>query len=291
MDNLNISYSSETRNSILIQIIKLFQNIISSKLSTPFDTQNKIEFSTIEKIILNSLNLKTGSTFQKFENILNEYFGNETGTEEELLSKYHSKFETIHQHLLSSFNLFHPTQPQSRPQIPTNNNIFELSTNLYKQSSNLHKSIQLIFHNFKFNIDNKLNINEQLSIINKELPQIQKHLQDCFKLLDNSNKDELSQLIKLSFSSQIQNIYSKLETHEQQIHEFGKLIYFQSTQTDIQTSTFSLLPYFSKIFQHFSQELQSLFDLQNHFSQHKKENQSFNLSSISKSLNHYFIPI
>jgi hypothetical protein len=42
MDKLNISYSSKLKNYILLKIIKLLNNIISSNLSTQFNTQNKI---------------------------------------------------------------------------------------------------------------------------------------------------------------------------------------------------------------------------------------------------------
>jgi hypothetical protein len=159
-----------------------------------------------------------------------------------------------------------------------NNTIFNLSSLISTQTSNLQQSLRSILQIVNFDINRQLNIFEQLSLFKQELPQFQNSLDNCLKHLDNSNYDLISQF---SFSLKTQNIYSKLITHQQQIHELSKLISFQTTQTQ----TIPLLPYFSEIYQQFSQELQSLSDIQNLFSTHKNKTQSFNLSSISQSLN------
>jgi hypothetical protein len=63
---------------------------------------------------------------------LNQYFGNETGTEQEIISKYNHKLKVIKQNLVSSVNSFIQLKTQS-----ANNTIFNLSTFISKHSFNL----------------------------------------------------------------------------------------------------------------------------------------------------------
>jgi hypothetical protein len=88
-----------------------------------------------------------------------------------------------------------------------------------------------------------------------EFSQLQNSLTKCYNLLDNSNND---QSLQSSLSFQAQNIYSKLEVHHQQIYQFEKLIGFESTQLQIEQSTFSLIPHFLQTIQQWFQKLQSL---------------------------------
>jgi hypothetical protein len=171
----------------LLKIVQLFKNIISSSLPIQYKTktQNKIEFSEFENIIFKLLNKRKDSTFQKFENILKEYFGSETGTEEEIVSKYHSKFKTIQQHLLSSINLFSQTHPN-------NNDIFQLSIFISKQSYNIKQSLQSILQTVNCNINQDFNIFEQISIIKHEIPRIQEYLNKYYQVVGNSTLNELS---------------------------------------------------------------------------------------------------
>jgi pyridoxal/pyridoxine/pyridoxamine kinase len=197
------------KNSILLKIVQLFKHIISTSLpiQSKTKTQNKIEFSEFENIIFKLLNKLKESSIQQFENILKGYFGSETGTEEEIVSKYHSKFKTIQQHLLSSINLFSQTHPN-------NNDIFSLSTFISKQSYNVKQSFQSILQTVNCNINQDFNIFEQISIFEKEIPQIQNSINKCFELVDNSNFDQSSQLI---LSSQSSKLYKHIESIQQYI--------------------------------------------------------------------------
>jgi uncharacterized protein (UPF0335 family) len=59
----------------------------------------------------------------------------------------------------------------------------------------------------------------------KEISPIQTELKKYFELIDNSTNE------KSSLSSQIENIYFKLKSHQQQIDEFETLINFKPIQT------------------------------------------------------------
>jgi hypothetical protein len=95
------------------------------------------------------------SSLLQIPNFLEQYFGHETGTEEDILSKYDSKFKTIQQHLLSSTNLFSQTHQN-------NIDIFTLSTLISKQSFTLQQSLQSILKNINCNINENLNIFDQI---------------------------------------------------------------------------------------------------------------------------------
>jgi hypothetical protein len=67
------------KNSILLKIIKLFKNIISSNSLSQSITEQKVEFSDIKKIILNQNNLSASPLQSKsLVNCLKQYFGDET---------------------------------------------------------------------------------------------------------------------------------------------------------------------------------------------------------------------
>jgi hypothetical protein len=87
LDDFNISYSFGFKNDILLKIVQLFKKIISSNFPEQSKTQCKIQFSKFEEMINNQINGRK-ELFVQFKNILQHYFGNETGTEEEIISKY-----------------------------------------------------------------------------------------------------------------------------------------------------------------------------------------------------------
>jgi hypothetical protein len=95
---LNISYSLESKNSILLKILQLFKKIISSSFPKQSKIQNKIEFSQFEDMINKQINERK-ETLKLFKNTLFQYFGVETGTENEIISKYDNKFKNIQQFL------------------------------------------------------------------------------------------------------------------------------------------------------------------------------------------------
>jgi hypothetical protein len=87
-----------------LKIIGLYKKIISQSFSEQFKTQNIVEFSNFEEIIFNQIN-GTKKSFILFQDILKSYFGNETGSEEEIISKYTFKFNNIQKSLHSISNI------------------------------------------------------------------------------------------------------------------------------------------------------------------------------------------
>jgi hypothetical protein len=206
LNQLNILYSSESRNTFLFQIVKIFKKIILSILPNYSQTSNKISISKFEQIIFNQINQlnkiyqNQQSSFNQLQQILGEYFGDEIGSEKEIIQKYDEKFYTIQQNLYFSINLFSSSKQ-------SNNEIFSLSKVLSNQSQFINTSLNSILALFNSNIPQHSFISNQISFLNKYISNIQTKLTNCLNILDSSN------ISKFPIFLQIGSIFSKVQSN------------------------------------------------------------------------------
>jgi hypothetical protein len=124
LDDLNINYTPETKNSVLLKFVQIFKTLI---LSTIPKNETKIEIEDFRQIILN---LTLSKSYQQIKQLLQPYFGEETGTDEEIIKKYDEKFKILEKNLLTIQQYLFSQSPQSSSYILS---IDEISQHFYTE--------------------------------------------------------------------------------------------------------------------------------------------------------------
>jgi hypothetical protein len=183
LDELNIDYTAETKNSVLIKVIQLFKKLIFSSIP-----KSKTEIENFEQIIFNQTSSKS---FQQFQQALQPYFGNETGTNEEIIEKYTEKFKTIQANLLTIQQHISSQSSQSYSLVSETN---EISQQISTEIQTLSKIQNLLFQsispeNEQYSSHDLLSISQSLQeSVNskiKEFNQLQNIIIDFMNILDS----------------------------------------------------------------------------------------------------------